>query len=114
MTILITGRNMEVKQSTRAYVERRLRRLEKISRRFSGVEVILNQIGEAYEAEMRVRADKGEFFATHGGNFLRSTIDQCIDKLERQMNRHIGKLQDRRRRASVVDSAVAELSADRA
>jgi len=110
MTVNITGRNFEMKATTRAYVERKLRRLTKISRQMNRIDVTVTLKGMAYEADLRIKADKGEFFSIQDGQHLRDTIDRCLEKLERQMKSHTGRLEDKRRRAAVRGETIKAIS----
>ena len=97
MSLTISGRNYEVRHTTRKYLERKLQKFHKLAS-VSRVDVKLSDLGSEFEADIKIHAGHGDFFAVHRSGHLRSTIDRCLDKIERQLHRRQGKRTDRRRR----------------
>ena len=60
MTLSIKGHHCELKESTKAYVERKLRKIQKATRNLGSIEVKLSEERKGLiDAEIRVVADKG-------------------------------------------------------
>jgi putative sigma-54 modulation protein len=100
MTLNVSGKNYDVKRSTRAYIERKLKKIRRLAHHVESIHVTLEQVGHDYAVDFRVHADHAEFIGKHEGSYVRSSIDRAIEKLERQLVRYHGKKQSKRRRTS--------------
>jgi putative sigma-54 modulation protein len=99
----VKGRGVEVTDALRSYAEKRLGRLER-QLPDSQIELQLSaennpSIKDSHVAEATVRT-KGPVLRAHeSSQDMRASIDQLVDKLERQVTRYREK-RGRRRRAS--------------
>ncbi len=99
MNLTISGHHLEVTPSLREYV---LTKLERVTRHFDQVvEVnVLMSVEKQKEKERRQRCEvtlrvKGrDIFVEHASEDLYAAIDQLMDKLDRQVIRHKGRLRE--------------------
>lgn len=97
------GRGVEVTDALRSYAEKRLGRLER-QLPDSQIELQLSaeanpSIKDSHVAEATVRTKGPVLRARESSHDMRASIDQLVDKLERQVTRYREK-RGRRRRAS--------------
>ena len=97
------GRGVEVTDALRSYAEKRLGRLER-QLPDSQVELQLSaennpSIKDSHVAEATIRTKGPVLRARESSHDMRASIDQLVDKLERQVTRYREK-RGRRRRAS--------------
>jgi len=97
--IRVTGRHVEVTDEVREYVEEKCNRLPRFYDRIHGIEAILDHESDQFSAEIVVHADRRQTFVARGtGPDTFVLIDEVIEKLERQLNKH-----KERRREHKVD-----------
>jgi ribosome hibernation promoting factor len=99
----VKGRGVEVTEALRSYAEKRLGRLER-QLPDSQIELQLSaennpSIKDSHIAEATVRTKGPVLRARESSQDMRASIDQLVDKLERQVTRYREK-RGRRRRAS--------------
>jgi putative sigma-54 modulation protein len=99
----VKGRGVEVTDALRSYAEKRLGRLER-QLPDSQIELQLSaennpSIKDSHVAEATVRTKGPVLRARESSHDMRASIDQLVDKLERQVTRYREK-RGRRRRAS--------------
>jgi len=99
----VKGRGVEVTDALRSYAEKRLGRLE---RQLPDPEIELQlsaennpSIRDSHVAEATIRTKGPVLRARESSHDMRASIDQLVDKLERQVTRYREK-RGRRRRAS--------------
>lgn len=98
MNLTISGHHLEVTPALRSYVSSKI---DRITRRFDQVTDIrvLLSVENQKEKDRRQRAEctlsvkGGELHAETAHEDLYAAIDELIDKLERQVSRHKGKIQ---------------------
>ncbi len=99
MNLLLTGNHVEVSPSLRAFVENKLERVIRHFDQIIEIEVILG-VEKTTEKDLRQQAEvnlriKGNVFhADHTAEDLYAAIDGMIDKLDRQVLKHKGKIRD--------------------
>ena len=103
MQLRVKGRGVEVTDALRSYAEKRLGRLE---RQLPDPQIELQlsaennpSIRDSHVAEATVRTKGPVLRARESSHDMRASIDQLVDKLERQVTRYREK-RGRRRRAS--------------
>lgn len=106
MELQLRGKNLEISKAVRNYVHRKLSRLTRPLSDVSQVEVeISREMTKSPEHRYVVQVTmnhgvtmlRGEERAVH----LYATIDSVMDVMERQIERYKGKLQEKRRVASL-------------
>lgn len=99
MNIKVTGKNIEITDSIREYVEKRLERLEKFESKNTDVNVTCSVEREEQIVEMQVNFD-GEFIRIEERNpDLYASIDLALDKVERQIRKEKEKRSDRSKKS---------------
>ena len=112
MNLTISGHHLDVTPAIREYVSTKL---ERVTRHFDQVVdiTVLLSIEKISQKEMRQKAEvtlhvKGkDIFAECTSEDLYASIDQLMDKLDRQVVRHKGKVQNHHHEAAKrIDAAI--------
>src|SRR5688572_6638262 len=93
MRLHVKGRNVEVSDSIRSYAEAKLAKLEKLVKDPTRVEVELHveknpSIADNHVAEATVFTKGPTLRARESSADMKASIDQLVDKLERQVKRY--------------------------
>ena len=108
MILNINGRNMQITDSIRAYVEKKAAKLERFFRPDTEVQVRISQErGGRNIAEVTVALRGVILRAEEVTNDMYASIDTAIDKMVRQIRRHRTKL-EKGLRAGAFEPAEAE------
>ena len=105
MNLTISGHHLEVTPALREYV---LSKLDRITRHFDQVVDItvllsvekLSEKDRRQKAEVTVHVKGKDIFAEQSSEDLYASIDQLMDKLDRQVGRYKDKVQDHHHAAS--------------
>lgn len=104
MQFQVKGRNLEVSDAIRSYAESKLSKLE---RQLTDPRVELElaveknpSIAQSQVAEATIWTNGPVLRAREATSDMRASIDQLVDKLERQISRYRTRGRDRRRRAA--------------
>ena len=107
MQFQVKGRNLEVSDAIRSYAESKLSKLE---RQLTDPRVELEltveknpSIAQSQVAEATIWTKGPVLRAREASSDMRASIDQLVDKLERQISRYRTRGRDRRRRAARAD-----------
>jgi putative sigma-54 modulation protein len=118
MQLHIKGKNLEVNDSIRRYVERKLRKLERRVHELTEVEIELAvernpSIAESQVAEATVHLKGHTLRAREAARDMKAAIDELTDKLVRQVRDLNDKRVDGRRRfeePELADPVEAEIT----
>ena len=107
MNIKITGRNIDVTDAMREYIEKRLERLEKFEGKNTDINVVCSVEREEQIAEIQINHD-GDFLRVEERNAdLYASVDLALDKAERQLRKEkekrIEKSQENSLKGKIVD-----------
>ena len=106
MQTIITGRHLEVTDAMRAYVEKKISKLNKHHDRLSEMQVIVAAEGLDHKIEIIVKADNHQrFVANHAGPDAYACLDVAMDKIERQLMRYKEKTHNHKKRAGTAETA---------
>ena len=110
MQFQVKGRNLEVSESIRSYAEEKLGKLER-QLNDPRIELELTEeknpsIAENKVAEATIWTKGPVLRAREASPDMRASIDQLVDKLERQVTRYRRQGRDRRRKAARADAAL--------
>jgi putative sigma-54 modulation protein len=113
MRLSVKGKNLEVGDAIRAHAERKFSKLSKLIPELAPVELELSQernpsIADNQVAEATVWAKGQTVRGREATKDMRASIDQLVDKLERQMKRY----REKRRRRPSEDHPLAKMPAD--
>lgn len=92
MQINITGHRLEVTPALRAFTEEKFDRLERHFDHITAVHVVFDVEKLRQIAEATVHVSKGELHASSEHEDMYAAIDDLVDKLNRQLMKHKGKL----------------------
>jgi len=95
MQINLTGHHVEITPALRTYVTSKLARLERHFEQLIDIHCILTVEKLRHRAEANVNLKGATLFADATEDDMYKSIDMMIDKLDRQVKRHKGKLTDR-------------------
>lgn len=96
MHIDITFKNMDPSEALKQYATKRLSKIGKYIDRPTEAHVVLSVEKIRHKAEVTLNADGVIINAVEITEDLYSAIDMVMDKLERQVKKHKGKLQERK------------------
>lgn len=107
MNIKITGKNIDVTEAMKDYIEKRLERLEKFEGKNTDINVVCSVEREDQIAEIQINHD-GDFLRVEERNAdLYASIDLALDKAERQLRKEkekrIEKSQENSLKGKIVD-----------
>ncbi|HEX3268551.1 MAG TPA: ribosome-associated translation inhibitor RaiA [Gaiellaceae bacterium] len=112
MQLQVKGRNLEVSDAIRSYAEEKLGKLD---RQLTDPRVELEltveknpSIAENHVAEATIWTKGPVLRAREASSDIRASIDQLVDKLERQVTRYKTQGRSRRRRAARSNGPAAE------
>ncbi|MFQ5952955.1 MAG: ribosome hibernation-promoting factor, HPF/YfiA family [Candidatus Omnitrophota bacterium] len=99
MDITITGRNIELTNSLKEYVNKRISRLERLYGRINSCEVIMEKAKIRQEVEIILHLKKARIVAKESSPDIYASIDNAAENVKKQLRRLRGRLQARRRKA---------------
>jgi putative sigma-54 modulation protein len=112
MQFQVKSRNVEVSETIKTYAEEKLRKLE---RQLDDPRVELElaveknpSIAENQVAEATIWTKGPVLRAREASGDMRASIDQLVEKLDRQVKRYRTRTRDRRRRAARANDLAAE------
>ena len=101
MDLVLKGRGVRITDQIRKTAEHKTAKIERIEPRVRRLEIELTlehnpRINGSHRVEVACDTARRVFRATGAGKDVDSALDQVIERLERQITRHRGKLRDRR------------------
>ncbi len=96
MNLQISGHHIDVTPALREYVETKLEPVVRHFDKVLGVNVILSVEKLKQTADVTMRVPGRELHITESHEDLYAAIDSMFDKLDRQVQKHKQKQQDRR------------------
>jgi len=114
MQLTVHGRNVEVTDWIRGYVEKKVVRLERYLPQIKELRTELTQrdtrsADDRYTAQITVWAGSQIFRAEESTSDIFASIDATIDKMSKQVRRFKGRRHDNKRRASVAVNMETEM-----
>jgi putative sigma-54 modulation protein len=104
MGIEITGRHIDVTDSMREYAGKRLTRLVEEFPRIEKVHLILDVQRYLHTAEAVLHARRHiQLEARECSEDMYASIDRVVDKIEKQLRRHVDKIIGRKEHGKVTD-----------
>ncbi len=104
MNLLITGQHVDVSPAIREFVEGKLDRIIRHFEQIIEIEIILGiekpaEKDKRQRAEVNMRVKGNVFHVDHYAEDLYAAIDGLVDKLDRQVLKYKGKVQDHKHAA---------------
>ena len=116
MKLDVHGRNIEVTDWIREYVEKKVNRLERFlpQAREARADLVYSDTRAAadrYTAQLTIWANGQILRAEESTGDIFASVDAIVDKMYRQIERYKGRRYDRKRRTAAATMAEAELAA---
>lgn len=97
MTVVVSSRHMDVTPALKAFAEQKVSKLTRYYDRIQEIEVVIEANKDGSRVEVIVNAEHKHMFIAHQeGQDAYACIDQCVDKLERQLSDHKKKHRNRK------------------
>lgn len=98
MHIQITARQFHASQRLHEYARKKIERLSKYYDGITGVRVTMSKDGqpEVNQVEMSASVHRQQLVASAEGSTHEEAVDECVDRLKRQVVRYKDKLRDKR------------------
>ncbi len=93
MQINIQGHHVELTDSMQDYVHSKFEKLERFFDHINSIQVVLKVEKIRQIAEATLHVNQGELHASSDNDNMYVAIDDVVDKLVRQLNKHKEKLQ---------------------
>lgn len=115
MQLTVHGRNVEVTDWVREYVDKKVNKLERFLRQAREARAELTHsptraANDRYTAQITIWASGQIFRAEESTSDIFASIDASVDKMYRQITRFKGRRYEERRRASAAASMEAEMA----
>ena len=112
MNIKVTGKNIEITDSIREYIEKKAEKLEKFEGKNTEINVVCSVEREEQIVEIQINHD-GEFIRIPEKNQdLYASIDLAMDRAERQLRKDKEKKLDKNRETSLKDKILGMFKGD--
>ncbi|MDI6703179.1 MAG: ribosome-associated translation inhibitor RaiA [bacterium] len=98
MKINLTSRHMEVTPSLQDYAEKKLKKVVKYFPKIKDVQITLDIEKSRHKAEVKLIGDRFSIQAEKETTDMYASIDQVVDKIERQLKRYKEKFRSRKKR----------------
>lgn len=95
MDITFSVRHRELSDALKEYVRHEVEGLSKYFERLVEADIILDQEGHRNIAEVRIHSSNDTHFASSEAPDVRTAVDETVEKLKRQLQRHKEKLNRR-------------------
>jgi len=105
MQVLVTFRHMDATNALREYAEHKVARVHKLMRHPVEAHVVLWVEKRRHFAEITLSGEHLHVNATEQTGDLYSAIDLAMDKIERQLHKHITKRKTRKHALPAAESA---------
>ncbi|MBM3236648.1 ribosome-associated translation inhibitor RaiA [Candidatus Poribacteria bacterium] len=106
MQIFITGRNLQLTDDIRDYVEKKVGKAETFLAGIIEAHVVLDVQGHRHIAEVTLMAKRATFYAQAETGNVFASIDEVVDKIDIQTRRYKERVKDRRHRPSQLEAAL--------
>lgn len=89
MEIRIQSTNFDAAEHLRAHIEKRVSKLEKLCDGVPVADIVLKVVKPETErnkdAQIRIKTDNGEFFASKTADSFEQAADECAEAVEKQI-----------------------------
>ena len=96
MDITVTFRHMEPIESLKAYAEEKVSKINKYLDSPVEAHIVLSVEKFRHQADVTININKVRVKAVEETEDMYSAIDQVMDKIEKQVKRHLSKIRNRR------------------
>jgi len=107
MQVRITGRNIQLTEAMKNYVDKKIKRLGKYLEEPISIQVILSVEKFRQIVEVNISSKSGSFYGSEESHDIYASIDMVMDKLEEQVRRRKEKIQQRPREPRLEEEALS-------
>ncbi|MBT3285987.1 MAG: ribosome-associated translation inhibitor RaiA [Victivallales bacterium] len=111
MEVIVSARHFELGDELRKHAETKVTELEVEHTKLTTARVVLEVQRNCHEAEVHLNGKHLDLVATSRTGDMYVSIDGAVDKLEKQLRRHLEKLQDHRVKEDAKFAAAEETAA---
>ncbi|NLO89874.1 MAG: ribosome-associated translation inhibitor RaiA [Clostridia bacterium] len=112
MKIIVRGKNFEVTDALREWVEKKLGKIEKYFNNLKEVQVVLVVSRGRHRAEVTIPLDGIVLRGEEETGDMYSSVDLVIDKLEKQIKKYKTKIDKKLKDGSIKDLTVSQESTE--
>ena len=105
MDISITARHLEISDDLRDYIEEKVAKFERYVDRIIDVKVVLQKEKDRVSADITMQVHDYKMHGQETTHDVYGSIDQVLDKMERQLRKYKEKMQDRRGKHTIRKGA---------
>ncbi len=98
MQVIITGKNVDLTDALKSYVEKKVRRLEKYLEEPITVQVVLSSEKFRRIADVTISSKEGTFHGSEESHDMYTSIDKVVDTMEITLRRRKEKIKETRHR----------------
>ncbi|MBU1084709.1 MAG: ribosome-associated translation inhibitor RaiA [Candidatus Omnitrophota bacterium] len=99
MQITITGRNLDIDGALKAYMNKKMEKLERLYARIFRCEVILGEEKTRKIAEIVLHLKRNRVVAKESSTDMYASIDNAAESIKKQLRKLRGRVHSRRRKA---------------
>ena len=108
MEIIISARHFEVTDELRQHVQRRVGKLAEEWNKLTTARVVLSLVRNWQLAEVHVNGKQLDLEGQAQTDDMYTSVDEAADKVEKQLRRHLEKLQQHRREMHLSEALKEE------
>ncbi|MBU0683808.1 MAG: ribosome-associated translation inhibitor RaiA [Candidatus Omnitrophota bacterium] len=109
MDIIITGRNLELDEPFKKYVNKKLNKLTRLYDRVYKCDVIVEEEKTRKNIEIIVHLKRNRLVAKESSQDVYVSIDNAVGKIKTQLRRLNGRVVSKRRGKGILDKMVARM-----
>jgi putative sigma-54 modulation protein len=113
MELIITGKHIDIDETLKAYAESRFQKLADAYPKLTSARVILTKERNLQVAEAHIYGKHMTLNASEKSKDMAVSIDSVVDKLERQLRKHLERMHEHRA-MHLAEAEVAVLEAEEA
>ncbi len=95
--LIITSKNVEFTEDMKAYIDKRLKKIERFSNHINKAEIVVEEQRGRFRAEFLLEVNRKFLKAESISNDFFFVIDELKYKIERQLKKYEGKIKRRKR-----------------
>ena len=109
MDIILTGRNLNLDESLKAYVFKKLNKLQRIYENIHKCEAILEEAKIKKNIEIILHIDHNTLVVKESSEDIYSAIDAAVHKLKNQLRKLSGKATSKRRGEGILSKMISRV-----
>lgn len=113
MKVIVRGRNIQVTDALKEYAEKRVSKLERFLDNFGDAQVLLTVENQSHRIEVTIPVNGMILRGEETTGDMYTSVDLVVEKLERQVEKHKGKLIRRRTQGEQKTATAAKLAGDK-